>query len=143
MLAVASGVVVGAAVLVVFGAPNRRPSPAAVATALSDGGLTLTGLTLERAEGGRAQLYVADRATATARSSRCTRVTAATPTSCAVAAVQEVGVTAVTRVDLHERAIAIRTVGDVELRASALGALERQARDDEARVRQRGRDRGG
>ena len=62
VLAFASGVFVGAAVLIIFGAPNRRPSPAAVATSLSDGGLALTGLTLERAEGGRAQLYVADRA---------------------------------------------------------------------------------
>ncbi len=62
VLAFASGVFVGAAVLIIFGAPNRRPSPAAVATSLSDGGFALTGLTLERAEGGRAQLYVADRA---------------------------------------------------------------------------------
>ena len=36
VLAIASGVAVGAAVLVAFGAPNRRPSPAAVATALSE-----------------------------------------------------------------------------------------------------------
>jgi undecaprenyl-diphosphatase len=59
-LALASGLFVGAALLVAFGAPNRRPSPAAVAAALGDAGLFVSGLTLERAEGGRAQLYVAN-----------------------------------------------------------------------------------
>ena len=45
----------------------------------------------------------------------------------AVAAVQEVGVTAVTRVHLHERAVAVGAVRDVELGAAPLGAFERQA----------------
>lgn len=59
LLANALGVAVGAAVLIALGAPNRRPSPAAVGVALREAGLSLTGLSLERAEGGRAQLYVA------------------------------------------------------------------------------------
>jgi undecaprenyl-diphosphatase len=57
LLAVAVGAFVGAAVLVVLGAPNRRPTPRAVAGALERGGLPLAALTLERAIGGRAQLY--------------------------------------------------------------------------------------
>ena len=48
---------VGAAVLVAVGAPNRRPSPLAVAEGLRRGGLDVAGLSLERAVGGRAQLY--------------------------------------------------------------------------------------
>ncbi len=62
LLAVSVGAAVGAAVLVIFGAPNRRPSPAAVASALRDAGLDVTGLHVQRAEGGRSQLYVVDRA---------------------------------------------------------------------------------
>ena len=57
LLALAGGSAVGAALLVVFGSPNRRPAPAAVVAALGDAGLDVTGLTLQRAEGGRAQLY--------------------------------------------------------------------------------------
>ena len=60
LLALAGGSTVGAALLVAFGSPNRRPAPAAVAAALNDAGLDVAGLTLQRAEGGRAQLYVAD-----------------------------------------------------------------------------------
>jgi undecaprenyl-diphosphatase len=44
-------------VLLLVGAPNRRPSPQAVADGLRNAGLDVTGLTLERAVGGRAQLY--------------------------------------------------------------------------------------
>jgi undecaprenyl-diphosphatase len=60
LLAVSAGIALGAGMLVLFGAPNRRPAPAAVAAALASGGLDVTALTLERAEGGRSQLYVAD-----------------------------------------------------------------------------------
>jgi undecaprenyl-diphosphatase len=56
-LAAASGAMVGAAVLVVFGAPNRRPTPAAVADGLASAGLELERLELRRADGGRTQLY--------------------------------------------------------------------------------------
>ncbi len=59
LLAVAVGSGVGAALLVAFGAPNRRPSPSAVAAALRDAGLPVSGLELERADIGRSQLYVA------------------------------------------------------------------------------------
>ena len=59
LLAVAAGTAAGAALLVIFGAPNRRPSPAAVATALRAAGADVTGLMLERADAGRSQLYVA------------------------------------------------------------------------------------
>ena len=59
MVAVAAGVTVGAAVLVGLGAPNRRPTPSAVEDALRAGGLAVDDLTLERADGGRAQLYTA------------------------------------------------------------------------------------
>ncbi|MBV9951141.1 MAG: hypothetical protein JO291_04270, partial [Acidimicrobiia bacterium] len=58
-LAVAAGAAAGAAVLVVFGAPNRRPTPAAVAAALAAAGLPIRDLDLRRAEGGRTQLYEA------------------------------------------------------------------------------------
>ncbi len=57
LLAVTAGSLVGAALLVAFGAPNRRPSPQAVADALAAAGLPAVGLTLERAVGGRSQLY--------------------------------------------------------------------------------------
>ena len=57
LLAISTGCLGGAAVLVVVGAPNRRPSPQAVADGLHRAGLAVTGLTLERAVGGRAQLY--------------------------------------------------------------------------------------
>src|SRR3954454_669558 len=58
-LAAAAGATAGAAVLVVFGAPNRRPTPAAVAAALAGAGLPVRDLDLRRAEGGRTQLYEA------------------------------------------------------------------------------------
>jgi undecaprenyl-diphosphatase len=57
LLAAAAGGFAGAALLVAFGAPNRRPAPAAVAAALADAGLVLTDMSLERVDGGRAQLY--------------------------------------------------------------------------------------
>ena len=57
LLAAATGGLVGAAVLVVVGAPNRRPSPLAVAAGLRRSGLDVAGLSLQRAVGGRAQLY--------------------------------------------------------------------------------------
>jgi undecaprenyl-diphosphatase len=56
-LAVSTGFVGGAAILVALGAPNRRPSPATIAQALQDAGIDVSHLTLRRAEGGRAQLY--------------------------------------------------------------------------------------
>ena len=59
LFAVALGAAVGAAILTVLGAPNRRPSAADVALALRDAGLDVIDLTLERAEGGRSQLYLA------------------------------------------------------------------------------------
>ena len=59
LLAVAAGVTAGAAVLVGLGAPNRRPTPLMVVGALRDGGLAVAGLELDRADGGRAQLYTA------------------------------------------------------------------------------------
>jgi undecaprenyl-diphosphatase len=58
-LAIASGAAAGAALLVVFGAPNRRPSPAAVRTSLRDAGVDVGALTLEAAPEGRAQRYSA------------------------------------------------------------------------------------
>jgi uncharacterized protein (TIRG00374 family) len=63
LFAAAVGIAVGAAVLVVVGAPNRRPTPAMVAEGLAAAGLDVRELTLQRAEGGRAQLYLADPAT--------------------------------------------------------------------------------
>ena len=57
LLAVSVGTFVGAVVLVILGAPNRRPTPRAVAGALEQAGLSVTALTLERATGGRSQLY--------------------------------------------------------------------------------------
>ncbi|MCU1381076.1 MAG: hypothetical protein JWN29_4059 [Acidimicrobiales bacterium] len=63
LLAVCTGAAIGAALLVVVGAPNRRPSPAAVAAALGDAGFDVAGLELRRAQGGRAQLYFAESTT--------------------------------------------------------------------------------
>ena len=57
LLALTTGCVAGAAVLVAVGAPNRRPSPLAVAEGLRRSGLDVTGLVLERAVGGRSQIY--------------------------------------------------------------------------------------
>jgi uncharacterized protein (TIRG00374 family) len=59
LLGFAVGVLGGAALLIVVGAPNRRPAPAAVALALRDAGLAVRHLDLQRADGGRAQLYTA------------------------------------------------------------------------------------
>jgi len=59
LVAVAAGVTAGAAVLVALGAPNRRPTPAAVQDALRATGLPVAELVLERADAGRAQLYSA------------------------------------------------------------------------------------
>jgi undecaprenyl-diphosphatase len=58
-LAVTSGIAAGAALLVVVGAPNRRPAPASVAAALRDAGLEVSHLALEFATSGRAQRYTA------------------------------------------------------------------------------------
>ncbi len=58
-LTLAVGMVIGEAILVLIGAPNRRPSPVEVARALADAGLPLESLSLRRADGGRSQLYVA------------------------------------------------------------------------------------
>ena len=55
-----SGAAVGALLLVAFGAPNRRPTPAAVAAALREAGSTSRASRFERAVGGRSQLYRAD-----------------------------------------------------------------------------------
>ena len=60
LLAAALGATVGAAMLALFGAPNRRPAPATVANALQAAGLDVVDLTLERAEGGRSQLYTVE-----------------------------------------------------------------------------------
>ena len=60
VLAVSVGFVGGAAILVAFGAPNRRPAPAAIVQVLRDAGIDVSHLTLRRAEGGRAQLYDVD-----------------------------------------------------------------------------------
>jgi len=57
LLAVTTGSLMGAAVLIVAGSPNRRPSPQSVAAGLRRCGLEVTELTLERAVGGRSQLY--------------------------------------------------------------------------------------
>ncbi len=58
LLALAAGASIGAALLVAFGAPNRRPAPAAIVASLREAGLAVTSVALQRAEGGRAQLYV-------------------------------------------------------------------------------------
>jgi glycosyltransferase 2 family protein len=57
ILALAVGSAAGCALLVVFGAPNRRPAPAAIAEALRLAGRSVSDLELVRAEGGRSQLY--------------------------------------------------------------------------------------
>ena len=57
LLGAALGTAAGAAVLVALGAPNRRASPAMVVQGLGDAGLEVSALSLQRAEGGRAQLY--------------------------------------------------------------------------------------
>lgn len=57
LLALAAGATAGTALLVAFGAPNRRPAPAEVRAALHEAGLSLDELTLVRAEGGRSQIY--------------------------------------------------------------------------------------
>jgi undecaprenyl-diphosphatase len=59
LLALAVGSTVGAALLALLGAPNRRPSPAMVADGLQESGFNVSALGLRRAEGGRAQLYSA------------------------------------------------------------------------------------
>jgi len=57
LLALTTGCFAGAVVLLVVGAPNRRPSPRMVADGLRRSGFDVTDLTVERAVGGRAQLY--------------------------------------------------------------------------------------
>ena len=57
ILACGAGACMGAAVLIAFGSPNRRPAPSVVAAALGAAGLDLRELALERVEGGRSQLY--------------------------------------------------------------------------------------
>ena len=56
-LAVAAGALAGSVVLVAVGAPNRRPTSAAIADALGRAGFAVGALQVERAAGGRAQLY--------------------------------------------------------------------------------------
>ena len=58
----------------------------------------------------------------------------------AVAAVQEVRVATIARVDLDERAVAVATIGDIELGAATLGAFECQPGYGETGLRQRGGD---
>jgi uncharacterized protein (TIRG00374 family) len=65
LLAFAVGSLTGAALLVILGAPNRRPSPLAVANGMRAAHIDVTNLTLERAEGGRSQLYRASLADGT------------------------------------------------------------------------------
>jgi uncharacterized protein (TIRG00374 family) len=62
LLAVAVGGLTAAAVLVLFGAPNRRPTPMAIRSALAATGVDVHRLELRRAVGGRSQLYRADTA---------------------------------------------------------------------------------
>ena len=57
LLAVAAGGLAGAPILVAVGAPNRRPTPAAVRAGCWGAGSTCVSLDVERAVGGRAQLY--------------------------------------------------------------------------------------
>jgi undecaprenyl-diphosphatase len=57
VLAVAAGSLAGSVVLVAVGAPNRRPTSAMIAEALARAGLSVRALQVERAAGGRAQLY--------------------------------------------------------------------------------------
>ena len=53
LLAGLAGLAAGAGLLVLVGAPNRRPAPRAVALAMRAGGVDVRDLSLERAEGGR------------------------------------------------------------------------------------------
>jgi uncharacterized membrane protein YbhN (UPF0104 family) len=57
LLALSAGGLTAAAVLVALGAPNRRPTPAAIRSALATAGITVDQLDLRRAAGGRSQLY--------------------------------------------------------------------------------------
>ena len=57
LLAAAAGGLAGTAVLVALGAPNRRPTPATIRDGLVGAGLAVQRLDVERAVGGRAQLY--------------------------------------------------------------------------------------
>jgi undecaprenyl-diphosphatase len=57
LLALAAGTFAGSLVLVALGAPNRRPTPRAVAAALEQSGLPVSALILQRSTGGRSQLY--------------------------------------------------------------------------------------
>jgi len=57
MIAVSAGAMLGSAILVAVGAPNRNPAPSAVSAALTGAGIAVDQLTLHRAVGGRAQLY--------------------------------------------------------------------------------------
>ncbi len=59
LLAIALGATAGCVLLVIFGAPNRRPTPADIAEALRQSGFDVAGLELERAKSGRAELYLA------------------------------------------------------------------------------------
>ncbi|MET0457916.1 MAG: lysylphosphatidylglycerol synthase domain-containing protein, partial [Ilumatobacteraceae bacterium] len=56
-LAVAAGGFTGSLILAALGAPNRRPTPAAVASALRAAGIVVQRLEVQRLAGGRSQLY--------------------------------------------------------------------------------------
>jgi undecaprenyl-diphosphatase len=60
LLILVMGALAAALVLVAVGAPNRRPSPAAVQAGLEQAGLVVDSMQLVRAEGGRSQLYVSN-----------------------------------------------------------------------------------
>ena len=60
LLAAAAGGLAGTAVLIAVGAPNRRPSPATIRDGLTGAGIAVQRLDVERAVGGRAQLYRVD-----------------------------------------------------------------------------------
>ena len=86
LLAVTAGSLAGAAVLVAVGAPNRRPSPLAVAEGLRRSGLDVTGADASSGPSAGGPSSTGRRwPTARRRSSRCTPGTAATPT-CSTAA---------------------------------------------------------
>ena len=68
-----------------FGAPNRRPAPGRRGGALQAAGLDVVDLTLQRAEGGRSQLYTVDVAAASGLREGVRAATAGTPTSCTAA----------------------------------------------------------
>jgi undecaprenyl-diphosphatase len=57
LLGAAAGGLAGTAVLVALGAPNRRPTPASIRDGLVGAGIAVQRLDVERAVGGRAQLY--------------------------------------------------------------------------------------